>query len=224
VVMIGQKIRAIRREQHLSLREVAEKADVSISHLSQVESGKTNPSVATLTRIATALSVPFDRFFVSEPDIVEGDAQSALPDGSGPGSQHERAVEHLDATHAGGKRPSRFHIERVVMRPEERPTIQLQGGVTWARLTSEQESGIEFREAIYEVGANSGPTMQYHMGREFGLVLDGNVLLEIGFERFELSVGDSFAFDSTHPHRFSNTGTIPLRIMWVTFDPLQLDK
>jgi len=39
-----------------------------------------------------------------------------------------------------------------------------------------------------------------HQGEEFIFVLEGNVLLQMGQERFELEPGDSAYYQSTHPH------------------------
>ncbi len=54
----GAALRRRRKLVGLSLRALAEKADVSASFLSQVERGVGEPSVATLTRLADALQVP----------------------------------------------------------------------------------------------------------------------------------------------------------------------
>jgi transcriptional regulator with XRE-family HTH domain len=54
--IIGFNLKRIREERNLSLRDIAKKIDISPSFLSQIENGKTNPSVATLKAIADALS------------------------------------------------------------------------------------------------------------------------------------------------------------------------
>ncbi len=219
MVAIGSQIRALRRDQHLSLREVAEKAGVSISHLSQVESGKTNPSVSSLARIATALSIPMDRLLAYEMTNGTTGQTGENHRGDTSGNSHE--------AFSNGDRPDKASsIQRRQINPpadfivhqDARATIQLMGGVTWARLTAGQEEGIEFREVRYEVGASSGQVMQYHLGREFGMILQGKGLLEVGFERYEVQEGDSFSFDSTIPHRLTNAGQELLRAIWVTFD------
>lgn len=53
----GQRVRALRRERGLSLRGLAERSGLSPSLLSQIERGQSNPSVATLQRIAGSLEV-----------------------------------------------------------------------------------------------------------------------------------------------------------------------
>ncbi len=65
-VDVGERLRAIRRLRRATLRSVAERAGLSESFLSQVERGKANPSVASLTRIAAALAVHVADLF--EPD------------------------------------------------------------------------------------------------------------------------------------------------------------
>src|SRR5690242_1905961 len=55
--MIGRQIRQIRLAQGRTLAEVAAGAGLTKGRLSQIENGKTNPPVATLTRIAGALGV-----------------------------------------------------------------------------------------------------------------------------------------------------------------------
>jgi transcriptional regulator with XRE-family HTH domain len=56
-VDVGERLRAIRRLRRCTLREVAERSGLSESFLSQVERGRSNASIASLRRIADALSV-----------------------------------------------------------------------------------------------------------------------------------------------------------------------
>ncbi len=60
---IGEKLRAVRQERRMSLRDLALKAEVSASMLSQIETGKVFPSVRSLYSIANALEVSVDYFF-----------------------------------------------------------------------------------------------------------------------------------------------------------------
>ncbi len=63
---IGEKIAEARKKQELSIREVAQMAQVTPSLLSQIERGIANPSVNSLKSIASALNVPLFTFFLSE--------------------------------------------------------------------------------------------------------------------------------------------------------------
>jgi len=55
---VGQRIRAIRREQGLNLNQLALLTGISAPALSLIETGKRDPRLTTLARIAEALRVP----------------------------------------------------------------------------------------------------------------------------------------------------------------------
>jgi transcriptional regulator with XRE-family HTH domain len=55
--VIGESIRDIRKEKHLTLRQVSKKASIALGHLSDVETGKKNASNDLLEAIARGLEV-----------------------------------------------------------------------------------------------------------------------------------------------------------------------
>ncbi len=66
---VGYKLKKIRSERNITQAELAEKAGVSAGLIGQIESGKVEPSIKTLEKIASALSIS-PCFFVSEEDEV----------------------------------------------------------------------------------------------------------------------------------------------------------
>ncbi len=54
---LGGRLRDRRKSLRRTLSQVARKADISISHLSAIESGKTVPSLGVLAKIARSLEV-----------------------------------------------------------------------------------------------------------------------------------------------------------------------
>ncbi|MGI1658424.1 MAG: helix-turn-helix domain-containing protein [Desulfitobacterium sp.] len=62
---IGLAIRMIRKNQKLSLKDIAEKTELTISHLSQIERNLASPSLVTLEKVALALGFPISSFFVN---------------------------------------------------------------------------------------------------------------------------------------------------------------
>lgn len=60
---IGAKIKDIRLERKISQRKLAELAGISNTYLSDIEVGRTNPSLNTLGKIANALEKPIKDFF-----------------------------------------------------------------------------------------------------------------------------------------------------------------
>lgn len=57
---IGQKIRKIRKAHGLSQEELAERIDISTTHMSHIETGNTKLSLPVLVDIARALDVKTD--------------------------------------------------------------------------------------------------------------------------------------------------------------------
>jgi len=216
---IGEKLRLARRKRQMSLRELADKAEMSASMLSQVETGKANPSVRSIYSIAAALALPVDYFFPDPGSNNTGDA------GTGSNAAGEMTASELrDAkVNRPADLPSVGFAPGVkaptpVVHAAGRPTIELKGGVAWSRLTALAESGAEFLEITYAPGATSGVNMSHHEGREFGLIMDGELVVELGFESHTLRPGDSIIFDSMTPHRLTNPGTQPMRALWVVLN------
>ena len=216
---LGEKLRAARVSRNLSLRELAARAEVSASLLSQIENGKANPSVRSLHSIADALSMPVDYFFPNGvEDKLKNEPDAALSTENFSPAQLRAAYDSalINGVTLGfdETNPS----QEPVVRATTRRTIDLLGGIIWERLTPEPEENIEFLQITYEVGAKSGEKMSHHTGREFHFVLEGELLLELGFEQYLLKAGDSITFDSATPHRLSNYGEIPMRAITVMFN------
>ena len=57
---IAVKLRVLREERGLTQKKAAELADVSVSALSDLESGKRAPYMPTVTKIAGAYGVSFE--------------------------------------------------------------------------------------------------------------------------------------------------------------------
>lgn len=62
-VAIGREVRAFRKQQGITVAELAKLTDLSIGMLSKIENGNTSPSLTTLQTLANALSVPLTAFF-----------------------------------------------------------------------------------------------------------------------------------------------------------------
>ncbi len=54
---VGERVKALRRSMHLSLRDLADRSGVSAPMLSQVERGETSPTLAVAGRIASGLDL-----------------------------------------------------------------------------------------------------------------------------------------------------------------------
>jgi transcriptional regulator with XRE-family HTH domain len=192
---LGPRLRAIRLRRGLSLRELARRLELSPSAISQIETGKMQPSVRTLYALVSEFGVTVDEVLFDEVSSGEETASPPIPESSpleaGPGLAVQRAAE--------------------------RPAIALNSGVTWERLMFWADEDVEFIEATYEPGGASSPddNLMRHNGHEFGHVLSGQLRVVVGFDEFVLDPGDSVTFPSSTPHRLSNEGDETVRAIWV---------
>lgn len=73
---VPRRLRAERERRGISLRELARRLDISPSAISQIETGRARPSVATLWAIVTELGMSLDDLFAPE---VDAPPRSTLP-------------------------------------------------------------------------------------------------------------------------------------------------
>ena len=65
---LGQRIKALRAERQLQQRQLAEKAGLTPSMLSQIESGRLTPSLHTLGKLAGAFGISIGALFDAAPN------------------------------------------------------------------------------------------------------------------------------------------------------------
>jgi transcriptional regulator with XRE-family HTH domain len=193
---IGPQLRAEREAQGTSLRTLAKAVGISPSALSQIETGRSKPSVNTLYSLVNELGLSLDELFAGERRR----------------SSAARAPRRSDSAP-----PLRQARGQGVQQADDRRVLTLESGVIWEQLTPTSEPDVDFLYVTYEVGGASSPGGKFvrHDGREYGLVLEGKLRVTVGFDVHELGPGDSIAFDSFVPHRLENIGKVPARAVWV---------
>ncbi len=203
---MGESLREARRGRGLSLRELADRLGVSPSLISQIETGRANPSVSTLYALAAELDVSLDELLFDERRPAD---TGVAPIRSGAASGSTGIMQPAPP------------VQRAATRHE----IRLASGVVWDRLTTTSEPGIEFLHVTYEVGGASGANdvFQRHPGHEWGYVLSGTLEVRIGFDEFVLGPGDAISINSSVPHRLANIGDVPVTAIWFVLGRAQFD-
>jgi quercetin dioxygenase-like cupin family protein len=78
-------------------------------------------------------------------------------------------------------------------------------------------------EPIYTVIDPGSDTIEPYKhgnnGEEFGVVIKGELLLNLDGTDYQLFEGDAFYFRSNRPHRYSNPGKITTEVVWVVTAP-----
>jgi transcriptional regulator with XRE-family HTH domain len=108
--------------------------------------------------------------------------------------------------------------ESPVTRLAEQTVMRTSEGTTRRVAHIDANAGLEMAVNEYEPGSSSGPSATHHDGREFGVVISGELTVELEREVHRLSRGDVIAYASTRPHRISNDGTEHAIAVWVNVD------
>ncbi len=72
--LLGEKVREQRKLKKLTLEQLAEKLEVSITFIGQIERAKGIPSLETLVRIANALEISMDYLLFGDLNEKAGDS------------------------------------------------------------------------------------------------------------------------------------------------------
>ena len=79
---IYKKIKELRQQKNLTLKELSEETGLSLSFLSQIERGTSSLSITSLKKLATALDVPMIYFFeddkVNQNYLIKNQDQKTL--------------------------------------------------------------------------------------------------------------------------------------------------
>lgn len=171
---LGDRIRVARRERGMSLRAVAADASISPSLLSQVETGKVQPSVSTLYAVVTSLGLSMDEVLGRET------RRSSVPRSSATGPVQTRE-----------EGPEILMENGVIWRGLA--TMRAGDGIDAVLATYQPGASSSIDE-----------THMRHSGVEYGYLIRGELTLRLEFETYTLRAGDSLCFDSTRPHLYHN--------------------
>jgi len=99
---LGKRIKKIRESKHLTLKNIEAAASISATHISEIERGKTSPTLGALVRISKALGKD-PSYFVEEQELgdvslvtAENRIQESLKGGAG-------IIERLTSSIPGGR-------------------------------------------------------------------------------------------------------------------------
>jgi quercetin dioxygenase-like cupin family protein/DNA-binding XRE family transcriptional regulator len=175
---------------------------VSSSLISQIETGKSQPSVSTLYAITSALGLPIEELFDETPEPAS--VASGTSDGAG--------LRFLTSDRDRGVGP---HVS-----PDDREVLTLDTGVTWQRLGQVPRHHVDFLLVTYQPGSSSSADsgLMRHPGTEYGYLVSGELLLTLGFDEHKMAAGDAVCFESTTPHGYRNEGEEPAVGVWFVVD------
>jgi transcriptional regulator with XRE-family HTH domain len=197
---VGKQLRDARLAAGITLREMARRVGISPSMVSQVELGRTKPSVGTLYSMASELSVTLGDLM---PTGMYADEDAAR------GIRVVRKAKPSDPVRDASS-------QGPVQRAADRHELKMEGA-TWGRLTADHDPDNDFLHVVYQPGGESCPEdgMIHHRGREYGYVITGTLRVQVGFAHYDLTEGDSITFESMTPHRLHNPFEVATTSIWM---------
>jgi quercetin dioxygenase-like cupin family protein len=155
---------------------------------------QTSLSIGFLSQIERGLSSPTLRALAGMVDALGVGLADLFPSEKTPGGQKATIV----------RAPSRNELKLW------------RSGIRKQLLTpNPSDSRLNLYLVELEPGASTGDELYSHQGEEAGLVLSGSMTLGVETEGWTLNEGDSFRFQSSRPHRFSNAHDGTTRVLWV---------
>ncbi|MEM7320786.1 MAG: cupin domain-containing protein [Pseudomonadota bacterium] len=194
LIGLGSEVRQVRKARGMTLKGLSKTTGISVSHLSAVERGTTNPSLDIVHRIAAALGIASDWFF-------------ARRSGDGP---MERAYVV--------RKQNRRDLNRLYGEGIEAL------GLTDQLLSSSIGGDFFMGVATYQPhSSRPGHPMYQHAGEQHGFILSGELELQIADEKITLREGDSYSFPTDIMHNATNVTDQPCQLVWA-ISPVTIPK
>ena len=177
---VGQKIRILRREHQLTIKQLANGCDLSPNAISLIERGKVAPTVATLCKVAHALGAPIGSFFqeICADEVVL--TRTHYP----PADSSTGLIRPLTQT---------LQTLTCAISPQSDPTVT--GDLIHADFTKQR--------------VDAGQATPPHSGPEVLVCLSGQIECEINGQRYQLNPSDSLSFNGNVLPRWRNRGAGP---------------
>ena len=109
--------------------------------------------------------------------------------------------------------------DQYVIRNDRRRSIRYESGIVDQLLNTTAVSSFEFLFSTFEPQATSKVEPYNHEGEECGVVISGQLQLNIEGVSYTLQKGDSFSFPSTLNHSYLNPGQEKAEVIWCTSPP-----
>ena len=186
---VGSKIKGLRETKNLSIEEIAERSGLSVEQINSIENDQNLPSLGPLIKIARALGVRLGTF------MDDNDALGPIVCRAADREKDSSISFSNDATDA------RKHMEYHPL--------------------AQQKAGRHMEPFIIDINPSDERNFQLsdHEGEEFIYVMEGQVELDYGKEKYVLNPGDSIFYDSIVKHHLHGAPGKSAKILAVVYIP-----
>ncbi len=208
--IVGARLKKIRENRGLTIRDLAERAQISKNTVLRIEQGLPI-SEANLTRLCDCLQTILPNLLIPE---RKDDSKVRV---------HRYAEDQWRIAFRRKSAPKTIQDFDVVENPEERKRLSGLRYVSGFAINHEcLLEGGNIQSALMEVHGDQEIPGFRHSGEEFVYCLQGRLRLTVGKEQFILNPGDGASFWSRYRHRYESEmpadSPTPTRILMVWFE------
>jgi transcriptional regulator with XRE-family HTH domain len=102
-----------------------------------------------------------------------------------------------------------------VAKMADQAVFQTAEGVKRRILRDDRANGVEIAINEYAARTGSGPVPVHHEGHEYGIVLEGELTVELDGVEHKLKAGDLISYSSSRDHRIWNYSGRKAKALWV---------
>ena len=167
---VGSKIKGLRETKNLSIEEIAERSGLTVEQINSIENDVNLPSLGPLIKIARALGVRLGTF------MDDNDALGPVV------TRAKDREKDSSISFSNGATDARKHMEYHPL--------------------AQQKAGRHMEPFVIDINPEENPNFQLsaHEGEEFICVMQGEVEIEYGKDKYLLTEGDSIFYDSIVKH------------------------
>ena len=186
---LGSKIKGIRESRNLSVEEIAESSGLTVDQINSIENDENLPSLGPLIKIARAMGVRLGTF------MDDNDALGPVV------CRAEDREKDNSISFSNGAVDARKHMEYHPL--------------------AQQKAGRHMEPFVIDINPEDKTefNLSAHEGEEFIYVMNGEVEIEYGKEKYTLHEGDSIFYDSIVKHHVHGAPGKSAKILAVVYIP-----
>ncbi|MBQ6548955.1 MAG: helix-turn-helix transcriptional regulator [Prevotella sp.] len=186
---VGSKIKGLRETKNLSIEEIAERSGLTVEQINSIENDVNLPSLGPLIKIARSLGVRLGTF------MDDNDALGPVV------TRAKDREKDSSISFSNGATDARKHMEYHPL--------------------AQQKAGRHMEPFVIDINPEENPNFQLsaHEGEEFIYVMQGEVEIEYGKDKYLLTEGDSIFYDSIVKHHVHGAPGKSAKILAVVYIP-----
>jgi len=211
---LGKKIRKARRKKGITIEVLAMESGLSKGFISQIERGRSQPSLSSLKRIAPPLGHSVATLISDAQSVNLTEYIYAMNDDNNQKTQSYSLYQH-DHGFALNKQP----LARVIKK-DNRKQLRLPGRDLYYEILSPLfDCRAEILLVNAEVGDNTGDDFICDQSERIGFVMNGSIEVLVKNEKYIIEECDTIHLQAYVPFKWVAIAGDVIKVLWVLVPP-----